>query len=94
MNPSIHRVGLAVAAFAVLVTVGGFYVAEGYLSTQPAAASSPGGPSPEVVYVRPAASPQVIHVTQTAPPGAPNLVHVVVPGAGEPGDGAQDGGDG
>jgi hypothetical protein len=98
MNASIHRVGLAVATLAVVVTVGGYFVADGYLSARrsgsagPAAAGSLVPPSPtataagtappEVVYVRPAPSPKVIHVTQTAPPAPPHVVHVTVPGTG------------
>ncbi len=85
MNDSIHRVGLAVATLAVVVTVGGFFVADGYLSAQAAAASSL---PPEVVYVRAASSPQVVRLTQTAPPAQAQVVHVIVPGA----DGETDGG--
>ncbi|MGO9178634.1 MAG: hypothetical protein ACLQBX_17450 [Candidatus Limnocylindrales bacterium] len=85
MNDSIHRVGLAVATLAVVVTVSGFFVADGYLSAQAAAASSV---PPEVVYVRAAASPQVVQRTQTAPSAPAQEVHVIVPGA----DGENDGG--
>src|SRR5664280_2152687 len=100
MNASIHRVGLAVAAIAVVVTVGGVFIADGYLSAnQITSATTPGGsdsvsPSPaatetlqpEVVYVRPAPSPEVIHVTKTAPPAPPQIVHVTVPGSGGEGN--------
>jgi hypothetical protein len=92
MNTSIHRVGLAVAALAAIATVGGVYVADGYLSAQGAASASLATPDnvspspiaigtlpPEVVYVRPAPSPEVIHVTKTAPPRAPKVIHVTVP---------------
>ena len=108
MNASIHRTGLAIAALAVIVTVGGFFVADGYLAARRTASSSLAVPAvsvtsspspagslpPEVVYVRPAPSPGVIHVTQTAPPAPPKIVHVTVPGAGgEAGDG-EGGGEG
>jgi hypothetical protein len=105
MNASIHRVGLAVAAIAVVVTVGGALVADGYFSAgRTASAATPGSsnsvsPSatatatllPEVVYVRPAPSPEVIHVTNTAPPPPPQVVHITVPGTGGEGN---DGGGG
>ncbi len=93
MNASIHRVGLGVATLAVLVTVGGLFVADGYFSarrapaaavavasTSPSTAPTPGATlAPQVIYVRPAPSPKVIHV--------------VVPGTGgEGGDGEHDGG--
>ena len=42
MNASINRVGLAVATLAVIVTVGGAYVADGYLSARGAASDNPG----------------------------------------------------
>ena len=107
MNASIHRTGLAVAALAVIVTVGGVFAADGYLSARRAAASpqfarvvsvasSPsaaGSLPPEVVYVRPAPSPKVIHVTQTAPPAPPKIVHVTVPGAGGEGNDGEGGGE-
>jgi hypothetical protein len=100
MNASIHRVGLAVAAIAVVVTVGGVFVADGYFSAgRTASAATPGGsdrvsPSlaatgtlpPEVVYVRPAPSPEVIHITRPAPPPPPQVVHVTVPGTGGEGN--------
>jgi hypothetical protein len=96
MNASIHRVGLAVAVIAGVMTVGGFFVADGYFSasqitsaTSPVATASEslspaatGSLRPEVVYVRPAPSPQVIHVTRTAPAPPPQVVHVTVPGTG------------
>lgn len=93
MNGSINRVGLAIAVLAVVVTVGGVYVADGYLSAQGAASvvradpsindsSSPSATAslpPELVYVRPAPSPKIIHVTRAAPPRrAPRIVHVRV----------------
>lgn len=102
MNASINRVGLAVATLAVIVTVGGAYVADGYLSARGAAStiratptindpSSPGVPrtvQPELVYVRAAPSPKVIHVTRAASPPAPRVIHVTVPAApGDSGDG-------
>ena len=107
MNASIHRVGLAVAAIVVVVTVGGVFVADGYFSAgRTASAATPGGsnnvsPSPaatetlqpEVVYVRPAPSPQVIHVTKTAPPAPPQIVHVTVPGSGGEGNDGEGGND-
>ena len=105
MNASIHRVGLAVAAIAVVVTVGGVFVADGYFSAgRTASAATPGGsdrvsPSlaatgtlpPEVVYVRPAPSPEIIHVTKTAPPAPPQIVHVTVPGTGGEGNDGEGG---
>jgi hypothetical protein len=107
MKASIHRVGLAVAALAVVVTVGGFFVADGYLTARRAISSARVAPAvsttssptaagtlpPEVVYVRPAPSPQVIHVTQTAPPAPPKVVHVTVPGAGGEGNDGEGGGE-
>jgi hypothetical protein len=86
MSDSIHRVGLAVATLAVVVTVGGFFAVDGYLSAQASATSSL---PPEVVYVRAASSPQVVQLTQTAPAGPTRVVHVIVPGA----DGESNGGD-
>jgi hypothetical protein len=91
MNPSISRIGLVLAAFAAIVTIGGFYVADGYLAARPAApavaaavlATRVPSPSPaatlapQVVYVRPAPSPVVIHVTRTAPPAAPPPPRVI-----------------
>jgi hypothetical protein len=108
MNASIHRLGLAVAALAVVVTVGGFFVADGYLTARPAVSADPAvsdgsvSPSPattgtlppEVVYVRPAPSPEIIHVTKTAPPAPPRVVHVTVPGTGGEGDDGEGGNDG
>jgi hypothetical protein len=85
MSDSIHRVGLAVATLAVVVTVGGFFVADGYRSAQAAAASSL---PHEVVYVRAAPSPQVVQLTQTASPASAQVVRIIVPGA----DGETDGG--
>ena len=87
MNDSIHRVGLAVATLAVVVTVGGYFAVDGYVSAQTAATSSL---PPEVVYVRAASSPQVIQLTQTAPAGQAQVVHVVVPGAGGESNGGDD----
>jgi hypothetical protein len=86
MSDSIHRIGLAVATLAVVVTVGGSFAVDGYLSAQAAATSSL---APEVVYVRAASSPQTIQLTQTAPPGPAQVVHVIVPGT----DGESIGGD-
>jgi hypothetical protein len=94
MNGSVSRVGLAVGTFAVMLTVGGAYLAEGYLSAQGAASAvgamptttdspTPSGTGtlpPELVYVRPAPPPQVIHVTKSASPAKPRVVHVTVPG--------------
>ena len=105
MNASIHRVGLAVAAIAVVVTVGAVFVADGYFSAgRTASAASPGGSDtvspppaatgtlpPELVYVRPAPSPEVIHVTKTAPPAPPQVVHVTVPGTGGEGNDGEGG---
>jgi hypothetical protein len=105
MNASIHRVGLAVAAIALVVTVGGVFVADGYFSaSRTASAATPGSsnsvsPSvtatgtlpPEVVYVRPAPSPEVIHVTKTAPPPPPQVVHITVPGTGGEGNDGEGG---
>ena len=85
MSDSIHRVGLAVATLAVVVTVGGYFAVDGYISAQAAASSSL---APEVVYVRAASSPQVVQLTQTAPAGPARVVHVIVPGA----DGESNGG--
>jgi hypothetical protein len=109
MNPSIHRVGLAVAALAVVVAVGGFFVADGYLSARRTASAAPadlitraaasptptgaGTVPPEVVYVRPAPSPKVIHVTRTAPPAPPQVVHVTVPAAAGEGGDGEGGGE-
>lgn len=85
MNDSIHRVGLAVATLALVVTVGGYFAVDGYLSAQAAASSLP----PQVVYVRAAPSPQLIQLTQAAPSAPAQVVHVIVPG----GDGESRGGD-
>jgi len=109
MNASIHRVGLAIAALTVVVTIGGFYVADGYLSARRSAPAAPAGSitrtaaspaataagtvPPEVVYVRPAPSPKVIHVTRTAPPPPPQVVHVTVPAAGGEGTDGEGGGE-
>ena len=91
MNASVHRFGLVVAALAVIATVGGFSLAQSYLSGRAAAATAPPAAAtpapttapetlpPDVVYVRPAPPPKVIHVTQTAPPAKPKVVHVTVP---------------
>ena len=87
MSDSIHRIGLAVATLTVVVTVGGFFAVDGYVSAQVAATSSL---PPEIVYVRAASSPQTIQLTQTAPAGPAQVVHVIVPGA----DGESNGGDG
>lgn len=105
MNASIHRLGLAVAALAVVVTVGGFFVADGFLTAAQTASAGPAvsdgsvSPSPAatgtlppvVVYVRPAPSPEIIHVTKTAPPAPPKIVHVTVPGSGGEGNEGEDG---
>ncbi len=103
MHPSVHRVGLAAAALAAILSIGGTFAVDGYLAAHgsaPGGAASPtiasavtptAAPSlpPEIVYVRPAPSPRVIHVTQTAPPAAPKVVHVTVPGpGGEAGEGS------
>jgi hypothetical protein len=108
MNPSIHRAGLAIAALTVVVAVGGFFVADGYLSARRTASTGPTGPitstaaptptaagtlAPEVVYVRPAPSPKVIHVTRTAPPAPPQIVHVTVPTVGGEGSDGERGGE-
>ena len=84
MSDSIHRVGLAVATLAVVLTVGGSFAVDGYISAQAASSSL----APEVVYVRAASSPQVVQLTQTAPAGPARVVHVIVPGA----DGESNGG--
>ena len=86
MSDSIHRVGLAVATLAVVVTVGGSFAVDGYLSAQAATSSLPA----EIVYVRAAPSPQTIQLTQTAPPGPAQVVHVIVPGADGEGNGGGD----
>ena len=107
MNDSIHRVGLAVATLALIVTVGGYFIADGFLSARHTASAGPaaavtrvppsptataaGTAPPEVVYVRPAPSPKVIHVTQMAPPAPPHVVHVTVAGTGGANDGGGDG---
>ena len=109
MNPSIHRVGLAIAALTVIVSVGGLFVADGYLSARRTAsaaragsiartAASPapaaaGTVPPEVVYVRPAPSPEVIHITRTAPPAPAQVVHVTVPAEGGEGGDSDHGGE-
>jgi hypothetical protein len=105
MNASIHRLGLVAAALFVVVTIGGFFVVDGYLSANritsagspvatasvsPSAAAT-GTLPPELVYVRPAPSPEVIHVTRTASPEPPQTVHVTVPGSGGEGDGGEGG---
>ena len=91
MNASVHRFGLVVAALAVIATVGGFSLAQSYLSSRasaataapaastPAPTTAPETPPPDVVYVRPAPPPKVIHVTRTAPREAQKIVHVTVP---------------
>jgi hypothetical protein len=110
MTSPVHRLGLAVAALAAILTIGGFFVADGYLSARqptstPAATTAPvspdlavASPAPQVVYVRPAPSPRVIHVTRTsAPAPAPRqVIRVTVPSAGGDGggDGSGDGGGG
>ncbi len=97
MNASIHRAGLAVAALAVVMIVGAFFIADGYFRARGQAVVGPaavviqappeptaavGTAPPEVVYVRPAPPAAVIHVTQTAPPAPQRVVHVTVPGTG------------
>ena len=93
MSTSINRVGLVVATLAAILTVGGAFVLDGYLSAQGAAVaalttpaddnsqfpSATGTLPPELVYVRPAPSPKVIHVTQTKPSAAPRVLHLTVP---------------
>jgi len=107
MNLSIHRIGLVVAAAAVVITVGGALVADGYVSARKSvttpvvpAVSSTATPAtaaplePQLVYVRPAPPPQVIHVTEKAPVAAPKVVHVVVAsrsGGGDESDGSEAG---
>ena len=49
MSDSIHRIGLAVATLAVVVTVGGVFAVDGYVSAQASATSSLPA---EIVYVR------------------------------------------
>ncbi|MGO9178643.1 MAG: hypothetical protein ACLQBX_17405 [Candidatus Limnocylindrales bacterium] len=109
MNASIHRVGLAIAAVTVVVTVGGLFVVDGYFSARRTASTAPVGSitdtavspaasagrtvPPEVVYVRPAPSPKVIHITRTAPPAPAQIVHVSVPGAGGEGNERERGGE-
>ena len=108
MNASIHRVGLAIAALTVAVAIGGFFVADGYMSARRTtsaatgsttrtaaspAATAAGTVPPEIVYVRPAPSPKVIHVTRTAPPPPPQVVHVTVPTAGGEGGDGEGGGE-
>jgi hypothetical protein len=106
MTSPVHRLGLAVAAIAAVLTIGGFFVADGYLSAQqtastPTAATTTtattapdiavASPAPQVVYVRPAPSPRVIHVTRTsAPAPAPRQVIHVT----VPSAGGDGGGDG
>jgi hypothetical protein len=87
MNDSIHRVGLAVASLAVVVTVGGYFVVDGYRSAQAAAAASP---PPAVVYVRSAPSAPVVQLTRTAPTAPAQVIHVTVPGTGGETDGGGD----
>jgi hypothetical protein len=87
MNDSIHRVGLAVASLAVVATVGGYFVVDGYRSAQAAAAASL---PPAVVYVRAAPSPQVVQLTQTAPAAPAQVIDVIVPGARDETDGGGD----
>jgi hypothetical protein len=87
MSDSIHRVGLAVATLAVVVTVGGSFAVDGYRSSHASATSSL---PPEVVYVRAASSPQVVQLTQTVPAGPARVVHVIVPGADGEGNGGDD----
>jgi len=97
MNTSIHRAGLAVAAFAVVTLIGGFFLIDGYLHAHGQApaglapavvplpadsAAAAGTAPPEVVYVRPAPPAAVIHVTQAARPAPNRVVHVTVPGTG------------
>ena len=105
MNASIHRLGLVTAALVVVVTIGGFFVVDGYLSANkitsaasPVATASMSPPAaatgtlpPELVYVRPAPSPVVIHVTKTASPVPPQVVHVTVPGSGGEGNDGEGG---
>ncbi len=107
MNSSVHRLGLVVAALAVIATVGGFSLAQSYLSSRAAAATAApvtataaptaalGTLPPDIVYVRPAPPPKVIHVTQTAPPAKPKVIHVTVPtpSGGDDGGGDDGGGD-
>lgn len=105
MNASIHRLGLVTAALFVVVTIGGFFVVDGYLSANritsaaspvatasvsPSAAAT-GTLPPELVYVRPAPSPKVIHVTRTAPPSPPQVIHVTVPSSGGEGNDGEGG---
>jgi hypothetical protein len=87
MSDSIHRVGLAVATLAVVVTIGGYFAVDGYLSAHSSASSSL---APEVVYVRAASSPQVVQLTQTAPAGPARVVQIIVSGADGEGNGGGD----
>jgi hypothetical protein len=87
MNDPIHRVGLAIASLAVVVTVGGYFVVDGYRSAQASAAASA---PPAVVYVRAAASPAVVRLTRTAPAAPAQVIHVTVPGTGGETDGGGD----
>jgi hypothetical protein len=109
MSTSINRVGLVVATLAAILTVGGAFVLDGYLSAQGAAVaalttpadnsqfpSATGTLPPELVYVRPAPSPKVIHVTRTKPSAAPRVLHLTVPATRTEGgdhEEADDGGD-
>ncbi len=109
MHASIHRAGLAIAAVTAVLTVGGFFVVDGYFSARRSPSAAPAGSitsaaaapaasaartvPPEVVYVRPAPSPKVIHITRTAAPAPAQIVHVTVPGAGREGNDGERGGE-
>jgi multidrug efflux pump subunit AcrA (membrane-fusion protein) len=91
---SIQRIGLIAATLVTGAAIGGAFVAEGFITTQKSAVTSPptvseapdasGVLDPETVYVRPAATPQIIHVTRTAPPATqPPVIHMIVPSTGE-----------
>jgi hypothetical protein len=109
MNASIHRVGLVIAALAVVAVVGGALIAGGYLGARSQASGGPASVTvqrpplptaaaefapPQVVYVRPAPSPKVIHVTQPAPAAPPRVVHITVPGTRSENESESEGGDG
>lgn len=97
---SIHRLGVGIATLAILATVAGAFVVQGYTtaqqaSAQTATATATMGPSatlgPEIVYVNPVPSPQVVNVTQTQPPAPqPPVVHVIVPTVGGDDGGGSD----
>ena len=86
MNVSTQKIGLTLASLTVVVAVGGFFVADGYMTGQRTASLAAAVLPVEVVYVRPAPPAEVINVAQAAPSLPPKVVHVTVAGSGDEND--------